>query len=391
MEFSPDGRQLITGHIDGNLRLWDTMSGSPGPVLRGHTDMVVQVRFSPDGQLIASGGTDSTVRLWDSSLCTLISLYSTSRPVFDVSFSSDGLTLALADSCNKVRLWDGSSNGSSVGQPGHSYSVESVAYLPTGQSVLSGGLDKTVRKWDTLTGALESTHVLTGLSSEVLFVQKLSPDTQQSACCFDETIHLQDLQTGVVELFLEGHTDDIKKVAHSPCGRWIASTSKDGSVRLWDLHNGGQGHVLFETNAEFNAASAFTSTGLRLAVGFIDGTVNIYDTQSKELLTTTTIEDQRVRALAYSPNNLELAIGCQGGVVVFWDRQSDEPGHVLHFGTDAVCCITYSPWKDWLAFGGDDMRVHLCRRCQSESSDMEALWCVVFVVEGVLDWVWDIA
>ncbi|KAF9280009.1 hypothetical protein BGZ88_012426 [Linnemannia elongata] len=431
MEFSPpDGQQVVTGHLDGNLRLWNAVSGLPGPVLRGHTDMVVQVRFSPDGQLIASGSADSTVRLWDSSLCTLISLYSTSRPVFDVSFSSDGLTLALADTCNKVRLWDGSSNGSSVGQPGHSYSVESVAYLPTGQSILSGGLDKTARQWDTLTGALESTHVLTGLSIEVIFLHKLSPNLQQSASCFDETIQLLDFQTGVVDFVLEGHTKGVETFAYSQCCRWIASTSKDRSVRLWDLHNGGQGHVLSETDAESDAALddeepdaesdvdepdaeseedepdaeseedepspmalTFTSTGLRLAVGFDDGTVKIYDTQSKELLTTTTTENKGVSALAYSPNDQELAIGCFDGVAVFWHPELEVPGNTLHFGTAAVNCITHSPWKDWLTFGGYDMRVHLCQRhqSQSESSDMEALWCVVSVVEGFLDWVWDVA
>ncbi|KAK3833553.1 MAG: WD40-repeat-containing domain protein [Linnemannia elongata] len=136
----------------------------------------------------------------------------------------------------------------------------------------------------------------------------------------------------------------------------------------------------------------FTSTGLRLAVGINDGTINIYDTQSKELLTTTAIEDLQVRALAYSPNNQELAIGCTDGVVVFWDSHSDEPGHTLKFGTAAVRCVSYSPWKDWFAFGDNDNRVLLCRchPSQSDSSDMEASWYVVYVVEGFLGLVTDI-
>ncbi|KAF8932302.1 hypothetical protein BGZ47_011456, partial [Haplosporangium gracile] len=114
---------------------------------------------------------------------------------------------------------------------------------------------------------------------------------------------------------------------------------------------------------------------------------------SKELLTTTTIEDHGVGKLACSPHNQELAIGCTEGVVVFWDPQSDELGHTLNFGTTGVRCTTYSPWEDWLAFGDEDSRVYLCRRrqSQSESSDMKALWYVVHVVEGFLGWVMDIA
>ncbi|KAF9119286.1 hypothetical protein BGX30_003943 [Mortierella sp. GBA39] len=148
-----------------------------------------------------------------------------------------------------------------------------------------------------------------------------------------------------------------------------------------------------EHEVPYQIAFTFTSTGLRLAAGINDGTVNIYDTQSKELLTTTTLEDQGVSALAYSPDNQELAIGGTEGAIVFWDTQLDERGHTLNFGAAAVRCITYSPWVDWLAFGDEDMSVHLCRRrqSQSESSDMEASWCVVYVVEGFLYWVRDIA
>ncbi|KAF9280010.1 hypothetical protein BGZ88_012427 [Linnemannia elongata] len=298
----------------------------------------------------------------------------------------------------------------------------SVAYQAGGESIFSASLDKTVRQWDALTGVLKSTHVLTGVLTEMI----------RTAYCFmrNETILLLNFRTGIVDLILEGHTEAVRRVTHSSCGRWIASAGLDKSVRLWDLHNGGQGHVLSETATESDAALddeepdaeseddepdaeseedepdaeseedepspmalTFTSTGLRLAVGFDDGTVNIYDTQSKELLTTTTTENKGVGALAYSPSDQELAIGCFDGVAVFWDPELEEPGNTLNFGTAAVHCIAYSPWKDWLTFGGEDIGVQLCQRrqLQSEPSDMEASWCVVYVVEGFLGYVRDIA
>ncbi|KAK3820728.1 MAG: WD40-repeat-containing domain protein [Linnemannia elongata] len=294
--------------------------------------------------------------------------------------------------------------------------------------------------------------------SEFIILHELSPDLQQTAYSFDVTIHLQDFRTGVIDLVLEGHTKAVKRFTYSPCGRWIASGGKDRIIRLWDLHNGGQSHILSESDAESEVASdaesddapdaaldtefeedeldtefdegemdtesdegepdaesnedesdvesedgasdaepehevpyqialTFTSTGLRLALGINDGMVNVYDTQSKELLTATTIEDQGVSALAYSPNNQELAIGGTAGAVFFWDpSQSDEPGYTLNGGPAAVRSISYSPWKDWLAYGDEGMKVHLCRRrlTQSESSDMEPSWSVVYVVEGFL-------
>ncbi|KAG0058757.1 hypothetical protein BGZ90_004789, partial [Linnemannia elongata] len=161
-----------------------------------------------------------------------------------------------------------------------------------------------------------------------------------------------------------------------------------------DAHSdGGEPGAVPEDEEPSPTALTFMSTGLRLAIGFNDGTVNIYDTQSKDLLTTTTIRDQEVSALACSPNNQELAIGGMNGVIVFWDPESDKLGNTLHFATAGVCRITYSPWKEWLVFGDGDNRIYLCRRShlQSELSDVVALWCVVSVVEGFIEYVRDIA
>ena len=65
MAFSPDGKTLAAGGLNGVVQLWNFHTGKPRRTLHGHTGLVNSVAFSPGGETLASGGDDGTVRLWD--------------------------------------------------------------------------------------------------------------------------------------------------------------------------------------------------------------------------------------------------------------------------------------------------------------------------------------
>ena len=62
--FSPDGKRLVTGSVDGTVKLWDMNTNQELITLKGHADEVTSIIFSSDGKALATTGLDGTLRLW---------------------------------------------------------------------------------------------------------------------------------------------------------------------------------------------------------------------------------------------------------------------------------------------------------------------------------------
>ena len=68
---SNDGSRVATGTFDGDVFVWDFMSGSLLLKLHGHSRRVGSVCFSADNNRIVSGSDDATIRIWEASMCDI--------------------------------------------------------------------------------------------------------------------------------------------------------------------------------------------------------------------------------------------------------------------------------------------------------------------------------
>jgi WD40 repeat protein len=146
LAFSPDAALIVSGGIDGMLRL-STLDGKESATRFGeHEGGVSSVAFSADGSRIVSGGRDGTVRLWTLEGKAVAEPFKGHKQVRSVAFSPDGSRIVSGDDDGTIRLW--TIDGKAAAEPfkAGNDGILSIAFSPDGDHILSGDFNG-IRRW----------------------------------------------------------------------------------------------------------------------------------------------------------------------------------------------------------------------------------------------------
>jgi WD40 repeat protein len=189
------GRRMMTGSLDGSLRVWDLQSGKQiGNDWRDGESEVYAIALSPDGKKVASGSGDGVVRLWDVATGKVIAKW--------------------------------------VGHTGITYCV---SWRRDGGRVVSGSHDDgTARVWD-----VESGKTVLAIETGFWNVDAVicSPDTTMIATGGgggEENLKIWDAKTGKLVANLKRHTDTVTCLTWTADGKTLISGSGDCSIRTWN-------------------------------------------------------------------------------------------------------------------------------------------------------------
>ncbi len=275
--FSPDGATLATGSMDRTIRLWDVASGRVTSVLHGHGSTVESVRFTPDGSSLVSASADGTIRLWDpADGSTLMELHGHQGGIWTVEPSADGTVLASAAADGSILLWDVRTGVRLRRLDGATF-PGGASFSPDGRTLAAGGRGGVLRLWDVASGSLlrvlsdgtsvacrgarflrDGHHVVTGGRDGTARLWDLRDGSVRFLGPFQGRVYWIDGQpggdllgvptsTGVGHLVrpdgtevarLVGHRSEMNWLAFSPDGSLVATTSDDGTVRLWNAEDG---------------------------------------------------------------------------------------------------------------------------------------------------------
>jgi hypothetical protein len=174
--------------------------------------------------------------------------------VSSVAFSPDGKRIASAsgewNKPGEVKVWDALTGRQLLDLKGHADSVNSVAFSPDGKRLASGSggmewegrdskhLRGEVKVWDAQTGQQVLALPLKGPTAPVFGVA-FSPDGQRLASSSaDGTVKMWDAPGARQLLPLKGHPEFVSSVAVSTDGKRIVAAGTLGEVRAWDAQTG---------------------------------------------------------------------------------------------------------------------------------------------------------
>ena len=339
------GRRLLT--LGKRVTVWDTVRRER------LADFVDPPEFahpgvSRDARLFSNVRPDHTVLIRDvlAGGATRCVLRGHAAPITCARFLGDGSRMMTGADDRTIRVWDTATGAQLHCYPGPPDGMRMCDVTPDGRRLLVGrdtpGETVTdVRLWDVRSGEVARLPV----SNKHLLTSQFSPDGRLAVVAGDRgdyTISLWDAGTGKFVAAIEGHTNRMQGIAFSPDGSRVATASLDQTVRLTEVRTGQTISVL-RGHRGWVWSVAFSPDGRRLVSASQDKTVCLWDGLTGEPIDVLYGHTGDVWTAGYTPDGAAIVSGSSDGTIRVWDSGQTEANGVLSGHTSYVYSVAVHP------------------------------------------------
>ena len=237
---------------------------------RAHDGPIDGLALSGDGRLIVTTGSDRMLKIWNAETHQLNGAIpleagiATSLAVRNnraVTSHADG-TVSVYDLDRRTQLYTFKRTDAGVW---------STAFAGSEDLIAAAGQDTTIALWQT------------GMPS--------APDA-----------------------LLQSHTSPVQTIAADTSGRWLASSSDDGSVKVWNIDRRSVRRSL-RGSSDGVSTLTFSNDGSTIAGGKRDGSIKLWSASTGRSLRTINSHNVRVTSIAFAPGNDIMASAAEDGSV----------------------------------------------------------------------------
>lgn len=352
---------IVSGAADGTIHFWNMNGRKSGESVKAHEHEIVGLSFHQQANLIVSAGRDGHVRLWTLDGIpaeTHFAIHEDQLLAYAVSPNGRHIATVGTTGVVKVRSMDGRNVAPPIRTP-HNI-VTRISFSRDGARIITGGTDGTLCSWY-ITG--EQAAPCADMHKDSTITSLVSgPETGTVVSAAIKHTSLGLLGEGEIKLSkfgwvrtdtaFQGHEGNVLSLDFSPRGDLVVSGGSDETVRLWTS----DGRLIdsFHAHTGWITAVSFDPSGNRIVTGGDDGYIRLWDLSGQELIEPIAAHNDWITAAAFSPSGELIASASFDGTVRIWKSDGSHAAPPFRGHKGQIWDIAFSPSGEHIASAGAD-------------------------------------